>query len=404
MQSMMEHQALTEKGEKMKVRKLAEKYKEQVIDWRREFHENPELSWEEIRTAERVREELVNMNIEVKRVAKTGVLGILKGDKPGKTVALRADMDALPIKEANDISYKSKNEGVMHACGHDGHTAMLLGAAKILSLMKDEIEGTIIFIFQPAEEMGQGAAKMIEEGALEGVDAILGIHLWADLASGKVSLEPGPRMASTDRFKIAIRGKGGHGSMPHQGVDAIVAASAVVMNLQSIVSREINPLEPVVVSIGKFNGGERYNIISEEVLMEGTTRCFNSQVRDKFPTIIKRMVEETTNAYRAKGELEYIFGHPSVINDPRISQIASRAVTDNFGEESVVKIEKVTGGEDFSFYLQKVPGVMAFVGARNESKGAMFPHHHKKFNIDEDALVVGTTLYSQFALDFLGKI
>ena len=388
----------------MKVRKLAEKYKEQVIAWRREFHENPELSWEEIRTAERVREELVKMNIEVKRVAKTGVLGILKGDKPGKTVALRADMDALPVKEANDVPYKSKNEGVMHACGHDGHTAMLLGAAKILSLMKDEIEGTIIFIFQPAEEMGQGAAKMIEEGALEGVDAILGIHLWADLASGKVSLEPGPRMASTDRFKIAIRGKGGHGSMPHQGVDAILAASAVVINLQSIISREISPLEPAVVSIGKFHGGERFNIISEEVLLEGTTRCFNPQTREKFPSIIKRIVNETAKAYRAKGKLEYIFGHPSVINDTQISQVASRAVTDNFGEESVVKIEKVTGGEDFSFYLQKVPGVMAFVGARNENKGAMYPHHHKNFNIDEDALVVGTTLYSQFALDFLGKI
>ena len=240
---------MTKKEKKVKVRKLAEKYKEQVIAWRREFHENPELSWEEVRTAERVREELVKMNIEVRRVANTGILGILKGDKPGKTVALRADMDALPIKEANDVSYKSKHEGVMHACGHDGHTAMLLGAAKILSQMKDKIEGTVIFLFQPAEELGEGASKMIEEGAIKGVDAILGIHLWADLASGKISLEPGPRMASTDRFKIVIRGKGGHGSMPHQGVDAIVVASAVVMNLQSIVSREIDPLETAVVTI-----------------------------------------------------------------------------------------------------------------------------------------------------------
>ena len=385
----------------MKIRKLAEKYKEQVIAWRREFHENPELSWEEVRTAERVQKELVKMNIEVRRVVNTGILGILEGDKPGKTVALRADMDALPIKEANDVSYKSKHEGVMHACGHDGHTAMLLGAAKILNQMKDKIAGTVIFLFQPAEELGEGASKMIEEGAIKGVDAILGIHLWADLASGKISLEPGPRMASTDRFKIVIRGKGGHGSMPHQGVDAIVAASAVVMNLQSIVSREIDPLETAVVTIGKFNGGERYNIISEEVHMEGTTRCFNLLVREKFPSIIKRIVNKTAKAYRAEGKLEYIFGHPSVINDTQMSQVASQAVIHNFGRESIVKMEKVTGGEDFSFYLQKAPGIMTFVGVRNENKDVIYPHHHKNFNIDENALIVGTTLYSQFAFDYL---
>ena len=385
----------------MKIRKLAEKYKEQVIAWRREFHENPELSWEEVRTAERVQKELVKMNIEVRRVVNTGILGILEGDKPGKTVALRADMDALPIKEVNDVSYKSKHEGVMHACGHDGHTAMLLGAAKILSQMKDKIEGTVIFLFQPAEELGEGASKMIEEGAIKGVDAILGIHLWADLASGKISLEPGPRMASTDRFKIVIRGKGGHGSMPHQGVDAIVAASAVVMNLQSIVSREIDPLETAVVTIGKFNGGERYNIISEEVHMEGTTRCFNLLVREKFPSIIKRIVNETVKAYRAEGELNYILGHPSVINDTQISQVAYQAITKNFKEETIVKFEKVTGGEDFSFYLQEIPGIMAFIGVRNESKDVIYPHHHKNFNIDENALIVGTTLYSQFAFDYL---
>lgn len=385
----------------MKVGELAKKYEGQVIAWRREFHENPELSWEEVRTGNRICEELKRMNIKVKRVAKTGVLGVLKGDKSGKTVALRADMDALPVKEANNVSYKSKNEGIMHACGHDGHIAMLLGAAKILSLMKNEVEGTIIFIFQPAEEKIQGALKMIEAGAMKGVDAILGIHLWSDLASGKVSLESGPRLAFTDMFKITIRGKGGHGSMPHQGVDAIVAASAVVMNLQSIVSREIGPLEPAVVTIGKFHGGERFNVLCDEVLMEGTTRGFNPQVRDKFPVIMERVIKETARAYRAEGELEYILGCSSVINDPQISQIASRAVINNFGEESVIKLEKVMGGEDFSFYAPEAPGVIALVGVRNESKGAMYPHHHKKFNIDEDALTIGTTLYSQFALDFL---
>lgn len=387
----------------MKIRKLVEKYEDQIITWRREFHENPELSGEEIRTSERVCEELKKVNIEVKRIGKTGVLGILEGNKPGKTVALRADMDALPIQEANNIPYKSKSKGIMHACGHDGHTAMLLGAAKLLSQMRDKIKGRVKFIFQPAEESSQGASMMIKGGAIEGVDAVLGIHLWADLAVGKVSVDPGPRMASTDMFKITIKGKGGHGSMPHQGVDAILAGSAVAIDLQSIVSREINSLDPAVLSIGKFCGGERWNILCDKVLMEGTTRCFNNQVRDNFPVMIERVTKKTAEAYRAEGELEYILLAPPLINSLEMSKIALESLIKNFGKESVVELEKVMGGEDFAFFAQEVPSVFAFVGARNEKKGANYPHHHRKFNIDEDALVIGTSLYSQFALDFLGE-
>jgi len=387
----------------MKVKELVEKNKDEIISWRREFHENPELSWEEIRTGNRVCEELTKLNIKIKRVAKTGVLGILKGDKPGKTVALRADMDALPIQEANNIPYKSKKEGIMHACGHDGHTAMLLGAAKILKQMRDKIKGTIIFIFQPAEEKAQGASKIIEEGAVKGIDAILGIHLWADLPIGKVSLEPGPRMASTAMFKITIKGKGGHGSMPYQGIDAIMVASALVINLQSIVSREISPLDPAVVTIGKFNGGEAWNILCDKVILEGTTRCFNNQIINKFPIIIERIIKRTAEAYRAEGKLEYTLLTPVLINDLNLSNISSQALIKNFGEESVVKLEKTMGGEDFAFYTQKIPSIFALVGARNEDKGAKYPHHHKNFNIDEDALVIGTSLYSQFALDFLNN-
>lgn len=387
----------------MKIRKLVEKYEDQIITWRREFHENPELSGEEIRTSERVCEELKKVNIEVKRIGKTGVLGILEGNKPGKTVALRADMDALPVQEANNIPYKSKSKGIMHACGHDGHTAMLLGAAKLLSQMRDKIKGRVKFIFQPAEESSQGASMMIKGGAIEGVDAILGIHLWADLAVGKVSVDPGPRMASTDMFKITIKGKGGHGSMPHQGVDAILAGSAVVIDLQSIVSREINSLDPAVLSIGKFCGGERWNILCDKVLMEGTARCFNNQVRDNFPVMIERVTKKTAEAYRAEGELEYILLTPPLINSLEMSKIALESLIKNFGKESVVELEKVMGGEDFAFFAQEVPSVFAFVGARNEKKGANHPHHHRKFNIDEDALVIGTSLYSQFALDFLGE-
>ena len=387
----------------MKIRELVEKYEDQIITWRREFHENPELSGEEIRTSERVCEELKKVNIKIKRIGKTGVLGILEGNKLGRTVALRADMDALPIEEANNIPYKSKNKGVMHACGHDGHIAMLLGAAKLLSQMRDKIKGTVKFIFQPAEESAQGASMMIKGGAIEGVDAILGIHLWADLAVGKVSVDSGPRMASTDMFKITIKGKGGHGSMPHQGVDAILAGSAVAIDLQSIVSREINSLDPVVLSIGKFYGGERWNILCDKVLMEGTTRCFNNQVRDNFPVMIERVTKKTAEAYRAEGELEYILLTPPLINSLEMSKIALESLNKNFEKESVVELEKVMGGEDFAFFAQEVPSVFAFVGARNEKKGANYPHHHRKFNIDEDALIIGTSLYSQFALDFLNK-
>ncbi len=387
----------------MKIRELAEKYEDQIIAWRREFHENPELSGEEIRTSERVCEELKKVNIEVKRIGKTGVLGILEGNKPGKTVALRADMDALPIEEANDVSYKSKNKGIMHACGHDGHTAMLLGAATLLSQMKDTIKGTIKFIFQPAEESAQGALMMIKGGVMEGMDVILGIHLWADLAVGKVSVGPGPRMASADMFKIVIKGKGGHGSMPHQGVDAIIAGSTVVMNLQSIVSREISSLDPVVLSIDKFNGGERWNILCDEVLMEGTTRCFSNQVRDSLPAMIERVTKKTAEAYRAEGTLEYILLTPPLSNNPEMSKMALQSLIKNFGEESVEEVEKIMGGEDFAFFAQKVPGVFALVGVGNERKGANYPHHHRKFNIDEDALIIGTSLYGQFALDFLSK-
>ena len=387
----------------MKIRELVEKYEDQIITWRREFHENPELSGEEIRTSERVCEELKKVNIKIKRIGKTGVLGILEGNKLGRTVALRADMDALPIEEANNIPYKSKNKGVMHACGHDGHIAMLLGAAKLLSQMRDKIKGTVKFIFQPAEESAQGASMMIKGGAIEGVDAILGIHLWADLAVGKVSLESGPRMASVANFKITIKGRGGHGSMPHQGVDAIVAASAAVMDLQSIVSREINPLDSAVVTIGKINGGEARNILCDKVTLDGTTRCFNNQIVDKFPAIMERVVRKTSEAYRAEGKLEYIIVSPLLINDINLSNISSQALIKNFGEEIIVKLEKIMAGEDFTFFAQEVPSVFAFVGARNEKKGANYPHHHRKFNIDEDALVIGTSLYSQFALDFLGE-
>lgn len=387
----------------MKVRNLAREYKEYVINLRREFHMYPEASWQEIRTSGRVKEELTKMGIPFKEMAKTGVMAIIKGKHEGKTVALRADMDALQVKELNEVSYCSKNHGIMHACGHDGHTAMLLGAAKILNEMKDDIKGTVRLLFQPAEEMAQGAQAMVDEGCMEGVDEVFGIHLWSDLEYGKISVEAGPRMASADMFKIKVKGKGGHGSLPHQGIDAVVAASSIVMDLQSVVSREISPLEAAVVSVGVFNSGTRFNVISSEAVLEGTTRCFNPEIREKFPKIMERIIKNTAASYRADAILEYTFGTPPTINDEPSSERAAKAVEKLYGSQAVSLMEKVTGGEDFAVYMKKAPGIIAFVGVRNEDKGCSYPQHHERFNIDEDALEMGAALYAQYAIDFLNE-
>ena len=387
----------------MNVRDSAEQFKEQIVSWRREVHSYPEVAWTETKTGNMVAEELKNLGIEVTRIAEIGVVGLLKGEKKGKTVALRADMDALPITEATDVPYKSKNLGAMHACGHDGHVAMLLGAAKVLSQMKNQINGTVKFIFQPAEEIGLGALKLIEAGVMEDVDAIFGIHLWPDLPSGKVSLVPGPRMASADKLKITVKGKSGHGSMPHQGIDAILAASAIIMNLQSISSREIAPLEPAVVTIGKLAGGTGWNITCDEVTLEGTTRCFSHEVRKSFPLAIERIIKNTAASYRAQAELEYIPIAPPLINDTLISQIAAASLQKLYGDNMAGTIEKVMGGEDFAFLCEKTPGAMAFVGIGNKEKKTDYPLHNDKFNIDEDVLPIGAALHAQFALGFLDR-
>lgn len=386
-----------------KIKELANKYKQYVIDLRREFHMHPEIGLQEFRTSGRVKEELDRMGIPYIASAGTGVVATIEGVRKGKTIALRADMDALQVCEANDIPYKSQNEGIMHACGHDGHTAMLLGAARIFSEIKDEIEGTIKLVFQPSEESVQGARLMLEEGILGGVDGAFAMHLWADMPLGRISLEDGPRMASADIFKITVKGRGGHGSLPHQGVDALVAASAIVMNLQSIASRETTPMEPTVVSVGTMRAGTRFNVIANEAVLEGTTRSFNPGTRNNFPNMIERIVKSTAEAYRAEASLEYTFGTAPTINDPKCAALGQGSVEKLFGGDALMKMEKVTGGEDFALFLEKVPGAIAFIGARNEEKGAAYPHHHERFNIDEDSLEIGTALYVQYGVDFLSE-
>lgn len=385
----------------MSIRAISNKYKQNVIDLRREFHRYPEASLNEYKTIERIGQELDKLQIPYKRVADTGIIAEIKGNNPGKTVALRGDIDALSVKELTECEYKSENEGFMHACGHDCHISMLLGAAMILNEIKDELNGTVRLLFQPAEEVAAGAKKMIADGAMDGVDGVFGIHVWSDIESGCVCIQEGPLMASADLFTITVTGKGGHGSAPHQGVDAVVASSAIVMNLQSIVSRELSPLEPAVVSVGSLQVGSRFNVIASEGTLCGTTRSFNPNVRNKFPEMLQRIAQDTASTYRAEAKLEYTFATPVVINDANCSKIAEKSL-EEIGAKSI-SIEKITGGEDFAEYMNMVPGIIALVGVRNEAKGAFYPQHHPMYTVDEDALEIGTALYAQYAKDFLNS-
>ncbi|NMA49369.1 MAG: amidohydrolase [Tissierellia bacterium] len=387
----------------MNVKDLAVKYHDYAVQMRREFHMNPEPSMKEFNTQKRVMEELEKMGLEPVKSGGTGVVATIKGKGEGKTIALRADMDALEVEETNDTEYKSKIEGMMHACGHDGHMASLLTAARILVDMKDEINGNVRLLFQPAEEIAQGALAMIEDGALDGVDGAFGIHIWNDCEVGKVSVEAGPRMASAGMFKIFITGKGGHGSMPNQGVDAAVVAADIIMSLQTIVSRELSPLDAAVVSVGVVKAGSRFNVIAGEAYLEGTTRCFSMEVNDGFEEQIKRIAENTAKSYRAEAKVEYTQLVIPTINDPMMSEIGEGAVRKIADEDAIVKFEKTTGGEDFGFFAEYCPTAFAFVGSQNEEKIPYFPHHHPKFDIDEDALEISASLYAQYAIDFLNK-
>lgn len=387
----------------MTMNKLAKVNKDYVINLRREFHKNPEASFKEFNTSKRIKEELDKMGIEYVSCASTGVVATIEGNHTGKTVALRADIDALSVQELNDIEYKSLVPGMMHACGHDGHISMLLGAAKTLHDLKDELHGTIKLFFQPAEEIGEGAKAMIKDGAMDNVNSVFGIHLWSNIDVGKISVESGPRMASADWFSINITGKGGHGSAPHECIDALVVASSIVMNLQNIVSRQVDPLHPLVLSIGMLNSGSRFNVIAENSYMEGTTRCFNLDLRKRLPNMMENIINNIANGYKAKASLNYNFLLPPTINDANSSAIAQIAAEKIVGKDKVIKFEKVTGSEDFSFYLEKAPGALAFVGCRNEEKSACYSHHSGSFNIDEDALEIGTKLYVNYAIDYLNS-
>lgn len=379
----------------MDIKQEVGKVRDYMIELRRYFHQHSELGFCEYETSSRIKEELDKLHIKYTSAAGTGIVAeIGTGDY---MIALRADMDALKITEENDISYKSKNEGLMHACGHDAHMAALLGAAKVLKSHEDELKVKVRLIWQPSEENCEGAKKVCGEGHLSGVNEIFGLHVFGDMEVGTVSIEAGPRMASTDMFTISIYGYGGHAGKPHQCVDATVVAAAVTLNIQSVISRETDPINSAVVTIGKLCSGTQYNIISGEAVLEGTVRTFSESESIRIRGAIKRMACQTAAAYGAEAKVDYRSSrHPAVINDEALSLSAAEGAAKLLGESALVHVPKMMLGEDFSFYQQEVPGVFAFVGAGYQDESRRFPNHHPLFNIDEQALVISGMLYVMY--------
>jgi len=386
--------------EALDVNELVKSVQGTVIEWRRYLHQNPELSFQEEKTAQFIYDTLSSFgHLEISRPTKTSVMARLIGKQPGCVLALRADIDALPIQEQNDFSFVSQNRGVMHACGHDGHTAMLLGTAKVLTQFIDQIHGEVRFIFQHAEELYPGGAEeMVQAGVLDDVDLIVGAHLWSPLETGKIGIISGPAMASSSEFWININGKGGHASAPHETVDSIVVASQVVTNLQSIVSRSTNPLDTLVLSVTRIIGGTANNIIPGSVELSGTVRCFDPKLQDQVPILMEKIISGITEAYGATYEFNYKKGYRTVNNNEELTREVEEIVQEVFGEAAVEYLQPIMGGEDFSAYQQKVPGCFIFIGSRNEELGIDQPHHHPRFSIDEDALPLGVRLMTDFAL------
>lgn len=383
----------------------AENIKDYIIEMRRYFHQNPELSLEEYETTKKIVEELNKMGIEVSTFKNglTGCVGIIRGGKEGKTLLLRADIDALSVHEKTNLEFASKVEGKMHACGHDCHAAMLLGAAKILNEIKDELSGVIKLFFQPAEEIGMGAKLAIEQGIMDNVDACYSVHVTPRFASPKINMQYGERMAATDVFELIIEGVSSHGSSPHLGHDAIVAAGAVITTLQTIVSRINNPLKPAVVTIGTIKGGQRFNVIANEVVMEGNVRTFDKNFRKEIENHIREISENIAKAHGCIARLKYRYGTGIVINkDKDLVDIAQNAVKKLYGEETLIEMEKITGGEDFSLLMEKAPGIFGYIGTKNpDIAGSEKINHHECFTVDEDSLIRGTAVTVQFAIDYL---
>lgn len=392
----------------MNINSKAESIKDELITIRRRIHANPEASLQEKETAAFVAEKLKELGIEVTEgIGVTGVMGLLKGNKPGKTILMRADMDALEMDELNDLEYKSKKPGLMHACGHDVHTTWLLGAAMILSELRSEINGNIKFIFQPAEELYGGAERMISEGILEDpcVDIAIGAHVDPLLEKGKIGIKYGSMCAAPDHFKIVIYGKGGHCSLPHNCVDPISVGVQVYTSIQHIISRKKDPLEPILISIGRACGGTANNVIPETFELEGTVRTFTHESRNKMPELMESLIKGITTANGATYEFIYKHVYPPVINDDKTTMLLEKSAIEFYGKENVVKLERPNmTGEDFSYFQQHVPGTYFYVGSYNPEKGIDKPLHSPYFNVDEDIIHMTSAFLAKNALKLLKEI
>jgi amidohydrolase len=390
---------------KDRINNIAGSIHKELIEIRRDIHAHPECGLKEFRTSALVAEKLKELGLEVQtEVGVTGVVGLLRGKNPGKTILLRADMDCLVMDELNDLEFKSQNPGLMHACGHDAHTTWLLGAAMILSQFKDEINGNVKFVFQPAEETLGGADRMIKAGVLENprVDAAIGAHVWPTTQSGSIAVKYGPMMASPDRFKVIIKGKGGHGAMPQFCIDPIAIGWQIYSALQNILTRKLDPLEPVLLSVCRFESGSAFNIIPDSAEMEGTVRTLTHETREYMPKIMEEAVKSICESNGAAYEFIYDPYYPPVLNDDKMTSLVENVVADFLGKDKVDKMEKAFMiGEDFSYFQKSVPGVFFGVGTYNEAKGITKGLHSPYFNIDEDILPLAASLFSMLALKFL---
>ncbi|SHE94463.1 amidohydrolase [Tissierella praeacuta DSM 18095] len=394
----------------MDIIKTAKEVEKSIINWRRDLHQIPEIGLNLEQTSQYVIKQLEEMGIEYrKNIGVSGIVGLIKGEKPGRTIALRADMDALPIKEETGLTFASKN-GNMHACGHDAHTAILLGAAKVLNENKDKIKGNVKLIFQPAEEGPGGAKPMIEDGALKEpkVDAIMGLHvgnLTENSKEGSIMISYNNMMACLDRFKLKLIGKGCHGAYPETGVDPIAMAGYFISNVQSIISRELSPTDPAVVTIGKINGGFAYNIIPDSVELEGTVRAVDQKVRENIAKRIEDFAKGISETMRGTYEYEYVFGYPPLVNDKEFTKDFIESAKKIIPEEDIVEMKKpAMGGEDMAYFLNEVPGTFFFMSTPRAVNGEYYPHHNSKFDINEEILWKGAALLIQGAMDYLEKI
>lgn len=437
-----------------RVQELAARIEPYLIEKRRFFHAHPELSGEEVNTTAAIAQELDAMGIDyalpndfipgpapaqytesenlasLKEAGKafvrqdveaqggstissqSGLIVTIRGEapdaydeqgRPRHRIVLRSDIDALPILEQTGASYASKNEGVMHACGHDCHIAMMLGAIRLFNELRDQLRGEVRIIFQPAEEISIGSRRMIAAGALDGVETIYGAHIWSEVEAGTFSIESGPRMANTDWFRVDISGSSAHGAMPHKGVDAIVVGAAIIEALQVVVSRDVSPFDPVVLTIGEFHGGVARNVMAGTSYLTGTVRSFDPKVREFLRERMEFMVHHVARSYSAKADFEWQSGNSALINDKKCAKRAIKSAVKVLGEDALAKYEGTLSGEDFSEYLRVVPGVFVFVGGKNPEKGADHPQHSCYYEVDESVLVSGVKLAAQYAFDFLNE-